>query len=152
MNTHRIVLLVVYFLSSIQGASVVENIFNKIAGNTCGRPDIKNVMQNITVKPGEHASFECTINMKCMVSYIQWYHELSNGTMRLLRTARTHGTPYQIRLRDVSEDDEGFYTCIAGNIMGETASSAYLQVSSCRRAAANLLLIVLVIILNTVIK
>ena len=26
-----------------------------------------------------------------------------------------------------SEADEGYYTCIAGNIMGETVSSAYLQ-------------------------
>ncbi len=23
--------------------------------------------------------------------------------------------------------DEGFYTCVAGNILGETVSSAYLQ-------------------------
>ena len=31
--------------------------------------------------------------------------------------------------RNPSETDEGYYTCIAGNIMGETVSSAYLQVA-----------------------
>jgi len=154
MNSYRTVLLVLQLFGCIQGASVFENIFNKIAGNTCGRPDIKNVMQNISVKPGDSASFQCTIDMTCVVSYIQWYHELNNGTMRLLRTARTHGTPYQIKLRDVSEDDEGFYTCIAGNIMGETASSAYLQVNSGPSSSpiSSILLKLIILILNTVIK
>ena len=32
-------------------------------------------------------SFRCTIDMKCVVSYIQWYHEYNNGTMRLLRVS-----------------------------------------------------------------
>ncbi len=30
-------------------------------------------------------SFRCTIDMKCLVSYIQWYHETTNGSVRLLR-------------------------------------------------------------------
>ena len=29
--------------------------------------------------------FRCTVDMKCMVSYIHWYHEMENGTEVLLR-------------------------------------------------------------------
>lgn len=118
----------VRLLVCVQGASIGEGLIKKIV-KTCGRPEINNVMQNLTLKPGDTARFKCTVDMTCMVSYIQWYHEMNNGTMRLLRTARTHGTPYSFRVDKVSADDEGFYTCIAGNIMGETVSSAYLEVS-----------------------
>ena len=83
--------------------------------------------------------------MKCMVSYIQWYHEMNNGkfnmitlqvmtfqfsgSMTLLRTGATQGTPYRYTVKNVAPNDSGFYSCIAGNILGETVSSAYLQVN-----------------------
>ena len=46
---------------------------------TCGVPTIKNVMRNLTLQPGDRAMFRCKVDMKCMVSYIQWYHEMNNG-------------------------------------------------------------------------
>ena len=83
--------------------------------------------------------------MKCMVSYIQWYHEMNNGkfnmitlqvmtfrfsgSMTLLRTGATQGTPYRYTVKNVDPNDAGFYSCVAGNILGETVSSAYLQVN-----------------------
>ena len=62
--------------------------------------------------------FYCKVDMKCMVSYIQWYHEMNNGkkyrkkirycmnetrwiyrnvsgSVRLLRTGASAGTPYR---------------------------------------------------------
>ena len=62
---------------------------------TCGRPQINNVMRNLTVSPGQPARFDCKVDMKCLVSYIDWYHETSNGSVRLLRTGATQGTPYR---------------------------------------------------------
>ena len=49
--------------------------------------------------------------------------------MRLLRTGATQGTPYRYNIKNVTPKDAGFYTCIAGNILGETVSSAYLEIS-----------------------
>ena len=89
--------------------------------------------------------FHCSVDMKCMVSYIQWYHEKNNGkfrkitvkvltfqfagSMTLLRTGATQGTPYRYTVKNVAPNNSGFYSCVAGNILGETVSSAYLQVN-----------------------
>lgn len=127
-----------FLLQLVGGESVGEKILRKIATGfrksvmevkTCGQPRIKNVMRNLTLNPGDTARFHCSVDMKCMVSYIQWHHEMNNGTVRLLRTGATQGTPYRYTVRGVNSDDEGFYLCLAGNILGETVSSAYLQVN-----------------------
>ena len=49
--------------------------------------------------------------------------------MRLLRTGATQGTPYRYTIRRVTSQDSGFYSCVAGNILGETVSSAYLEIN-----------------------
>ena len=125
--------------------------------------------------------------MKCMVSYIHWYHEMNNGkwnriaqrilkrllnfswigndcagSVRLLRTGASAGTPYSYYINkvntvqpsnvkwrilvhfisipqnivplatlvfQVSPADSGFYSCVAGNILGESVSSAHLAIS-----------------------
>lgn len=36
--------------------------------------------------------------------------------------------PEELKLINVTEKDEGWYTCIAQNTLGETFSSAYLRV------------------------
>ena len=38
--------------------------------------------------------FQCSVDMKCMVSYIQWYHQPFNDTPKLLRTGASSGNPY----------------------------------------------------------
>ena len=124
--------------------------------------------------------------MKCMVSYIHWYHEMNNGkwnriaqrilkrllnfswigndfagSVRLLRTGASAGTPYSYYINkvstvqpsnvkwrilahlnpskyhsskttlvfQVSPADSGFYSCVAGNILGESVSTAHLAIS-----------------------
>lgn len=39
--------------------------------------------------------------------------------------------PEVLTLINVTEKDEGWYTCIAQNTLGETFSSAYLRVVDC---------------------
>jgi len=113
--------------------SIGQKILRKVV-KTCGQPKINNVMRNLTLNPGETARFRCSVDMKCMVSYIQWFHEMNNGSMRLLRTGATQGNPYQFTVRRVGPDDAGFYSCVAGNILGDTVSSAYLEINSSPRA------------------
>lgn len=118
--------------------SVGEKIIKKIAGNTCGLPKINNVMKNLTLNEGDTASFHCSVDMKCMVSYIQWYHEPFNGSATLLRTGASSGNPYSIMLKDVGRGDEGFYMCVAGNTLGETTSLATLEIAGAARLGAHL--------------
>jgi len=122
--------------------TVADRIMKKIAsafeksvqraGNTCGLPKIHNVMKNLTLREGDTARFKCNVDMKCMVSYIQWYHQEfdDNSTSTLLRTGADMGNPYSYTIKAVSYSDEGFYSCVAGNTLGETISSAFLQIST----------------------
>merc|ERR1711881_795054 len=52
---------------------------------TCGKPHIQNIMSNVTAKPGQMASFKCQVDMSCIVAYIEWYHEMDNGTEKLIK-------------------------------------------------------------------
>ena len=73
--------------------------------------------QNINIF---YFSFHCSVDMKCMVSYIQWYHEPFNGnqvhpvsfkipklsiqgTLKLLRTGASSGDPYSYFIKVLSE-------------------------------------------------
>jgi len=130
-----------------ESETVGEKIFRKIV-RTCGVPTIKNVMRNLTLQPGDRAMFRCKVDMKCMVSYIQWYHEMNNGSVRLLRTGATAGTPYSYMINKVDISDSGFYSCVAGNILGESVSSAYLQINcSTSLTAGHWLLLMLAVLL-----
>ena len=55
------------------------------AVKTCGKPHIQNIMSNVTAKPGQQASFKCQVDMSCIVAYIEWYHEMDNGTEKLIK-------------------------------------------------------------------
>jgi len=127
--------------------TVGEKIFRKIV-RTCGTPTIKNVMRNLTLNPGDTARFYCKVDMKCMVSYIQWYHEMNNGSVRLLRTGATAGTPYSYTVYRVDKSDSGFYSCVAGNILGESVSSAYLEINSKPSLQPQNLLVLILTILH----
>ena len=60
------------------------------AVKTCGKPNIQNIMNNVTVKPGESATFKCQVDMSCIVAYIEWYHEMDNGTEKLIKVGLTN--------------------------------------------------------------
>ena len=86
--------------------------------------------------------------MKCMVSYIQWFHQINNETMRLLRAGATQGNPHRISVKFVTGEDVGFYHCVAGNTLEESVSSAYSEISESPTLAStsNLLIILLNVI------
>ena len=111
----------------------------------CGLPEVS-PPENLTLEAGQTASFLCVVDMTCMVSYVEWYRHSDNGTMTtstlitepltitesviLLRRGTDPGDPYRYRIESVGPEDSGLYTCLAGNILGETKHSAYLTVSS----------------------
>lgn len=108
-----------------------QGIIEKILTiRTCGKPNIQNIMNNVTVKPGQSASFKCQVDMSCIVAYIEWYHEMDNGTEKLIKTASSSGDPHTHNIKMVKPTDEGLYTCVAGNVLGQAVASAYLEVNS----------------------
>lgn len=111
--------------------AISQGIIDKILTiKTCGKPNIQNIMSNVTAKPGQRASFKCQVDMSCIVAYIEWYHEMDNGTLKLIKTASSSGDPHVHIIKMVKPEDEGLYTCIAGNFLGQAEASAYLEVNS----------------------
>jgi hypothetical protein len=86
-------------------------------------------MSNVTARPGQMATFKCQVDMSCIVAYIEWYHEMDNGTEKLIKTASSSGDPHVHIIKQVRPTDEGLYTCIAGNVLGQATASAYLEVN-----------------------
>jgi hypothetical protein len=74
--------------------------------------------------------------MSCIVAYIEWYHEMDNGTEKLIKTASSSGDPHTHNIKMVKPTDEGLYTCVAGNVLGQAVASAYLEVNSANRLFA----------------
>merc|ERR1711976_348084 len=140
-----LILLLLQISSPLCSETIGEKIFKKIV-KTCGVPTIKNVMRNLTLNPGDRARFHCKVDMKCMVSYIHWYHEMTNGSVRLLRTGASAGTPYMYHINKVSEVDSGFYSCVAGNILGESVSSAYLEINKSSALQPETLMLAIIIL------
>ena len=60
-------------------------IFYFFPVKTCGKPHIQNIMSNVTARPGQMATFKCQVDMSCIVAYIEWYHEMDNGTEKLIK-------------------------------------------------------------------
>jgi len=146
-----LILLLLQVSCYVGSETMGEKIFRKIV-KTCGVPNIKNVMRNLTLNPGDRARFHCKVDMKCMVSYIHWYHEMNNGSVRLLRTGASAGTPYSYYINKVSSADSGIYSCVAGNILGESVSTAYLEVNLVTRIQLEMLLLPIVASLHIMIN
>ena len=47
----------------------------------------------------------------------------------LLRKGTDPGDPYSYQIQSVDTEDTGLYSCVAGNILGETIHTAYLEVN-----------------------
>jgi len=116
-------------LSGIQSAMpLIEKLFEI---ETCGPPQIQNTMLNQTKNPGEPAYFRCQIDMsKCMVAFIDWYHDSMNGSERKKVKSARAGDPHTHQITNVDPQHEGLYTCVVGNVLGKAEASAYLQVNS----------------------
>ena len=52
--------------------------------------------------------------------------------MNLLRKGTDPGNPYSFTIHGVDPEDTGLYSCVAGNILGETVETAYLLISGSR--------------------
>ena len=49
------------------------------AVKVCGLPHILQPPENMSLEVGETARFLCTVDMTCMVSYVEWYKHNDNG-------------------------------------------------------------------------
>lgn len=120
--------------------AISQGIIEKILTiKTCGKPNIQNVMYNMNVTAGQSASFKCQVDMSCIVAYIEWYHEMDNGTVKLIKTASSSGDPHVHIIKMARPEDQGLYTCIAGNFLGQAEASAYLGVSAASGLRSSLL-------------
>ena len=91
-------------------------------------------------------------------NYTFSYEVLSNVSIWLtlfsyfFQTASSSGDPHVHIIKQVKPTDEGLYTCIAGNVLGQATASAYLEVNragshlsfSCYTTSALFLLVLLV--------
>lgn len=65
------------------------------------------------------------------------------------QTASSSGDPHVHVIKEVKPTDEGLYTCIAGNFIGQATASAYLEVNSGFATSAKLTpLFILLMILS----
>ena len=56
----------------------------------------------------------------------------TNFCLFIFQTASSSGDPHVHIIKQVKATDEGLYTCIAGNVLGQATASAYLEVNSAR--------------------
>ncbi|KAG5328019.1 FGFR1 factor, partial [Acromyrmex charruanus] len=101
------------------------------------RPILTIAPRNTTVLIGGNTSMVCRV-LSDAHRHLEWYHgyhtsfDTVNMTNQSLRVEVKVGTnaedPEELKLYNVTEKDEGWYTCIAQNTLGETFSSAYLRV------------------------
>ncbi|KAK2575290.1 hypothetical protein KPH14_008141 [Odynerus spinipes] len=98
------------------------------------RPILTRPPRNTTVLLGSNASMTCEV-LSDAHRHLEWYHgyhtsfDTVNKTNQTVRVeAGIAENPEVLKLYNVTEKDEGWYTCIAQNTLGETFSSAYLRV------------------------
>ncbi|XP_028433917.1 fibroblast growth factor receptor 1-A-like isoform X1 [Perca flavescens] len=114
---------------------------------------------NRTAVVGSDVEFECKV-LSDPPPHIQWLKHIElNGSrvgpagfpyVRVLKTADLDKNTEVLQLRNVSFDDAGEYTCLAGNSVGFSHHSAWLTVfevtdSACDPSDNNLVLLIVVI-------
>ena len=65
---------------------------------------------------------------------MKWFCSIfsENENIFYFQTASSSGDPHVHIIKQVKPTDEGLYTCIAGNVLGQATASAYLEVNSAR--------------------
>ncbi|TGZ49373.1 Fibroblast growth factor receptor [Temnothorax longispinosus] len=102
------------------------------------RPILTIPPRNTTVVVGRNVSMNCKV-LSDAHRHLEWYHgyhtsfDTVNKTNQSLRVEVKAGNkgaenPEELNLYNVTEKDEGWYTCIAQNTLGETFANAYLRV------------------------
>ena len=108
--------------------------------------------------------------MSCMVSYIEWHKHDDNGediddnatmtmnflmlsgTLQLLRKGTDPGDPYSISIEKVDHDHIGLSSCVAGNILGETVETAFLQINTGKITSLDLYLTLLGLLISRILQ
>merc|ERR1712083_337508 len=98
---------------------------------TCtGLPVINGEMENITASTGDKVTFFCQVDYTCMVNSIKWFHTTpDNLTTTHIMPPSTGGDRHVHSISSVTRTDEGSYSCIAENVLGQAIQVAYLAVS-----------------------
>ncbi|XP_076651117.1 fibroblast growth factor receptor homolog 1 [Halictus rubicundus] len=101
------------------------------------RPILTRAPRNTTVEIGHNVTMTCEI-LSNAHRHLEWYHgyhtsfdtvNKTNQSFRVEVKSKEYAeNPEVLMLYNVTEKDEGWYTCIAQNTLGETFSSAYLRV------------------------
>ncbi|XP_044003439.1 fibroblast growth factor receptor homolog 1-like isoform X1 [Aphidius gifuensis] len=115
----------------------IDHTFNvEVIESVQHRPILTRPPTNKTALIGSDVSFICEV-LSDTHRHLEWYHGLhnsfdtlnkTNSSMRVEAKAGGEDNPEELTLLNVTEKDEGWYTCIAQNSLGETFSSAYLSV------------------------
>lgn len=100
------------------------------------RPILTRPPRNTTVLIGGNVTMTCEV-LSDAHRHLEWYHgyhtsfdtvNKTNQSFRVEVKAEGADNPEVLKLYNVTQKDEGWYTCIAQNALGETFSSAYLRV------------------------
>ncbi|CAK9808362.1 Fibroblast growth factor receptor homolog 1 [Anthophora quadrimaculata] len=119
------------YLGCINRTSKVE-----IVESVKHRPILTRPPRNTTVLIGDNVTMTCKV-LSDAHRHLEWYHgyhtsfdtvNKTNQSFRVEVKAEGAENPEVLKLYNVTEKDEGWYTCIAQNALGETFSSAYLRV------------------------
>jgi len=71
---------------------------------------------------------------------------MSSESLVLLRRGTDPGDPYSYTINSVDVEDTGLYSCVAGNILGETVNIAHLEVNRGHPASHRVSKYILVIV------
>ena len=87
----------------------------------------------------------------CDTPHVSNYDNNSFVYLFILQTASSSGDPHVHIIKQVKPTDEGLYTCIAGNVLGQATASAYLEVNAAVRQlsfdSCNLLFLLLLLLI-----
>ncbi|XP_075164200.1 breathless [Haematobia irritans] len=96
-------------------------------------------LHNKTVNVGDNAVFQCNVvsDLEYNVTWLKHnidldrtrnvFHLLKNDNVKQMISQSEE--PHILKLGSVQEEDEGWYTCIAANEIGQASYSAYLTIS-----------------------
>ncbi|XP_058803774.1 fibroblast growth factor receptor homolog 1-like [Phymastichus coffea] len=101
------------------------------------RPILTQPPKNATVALGASANFSCVV-FSDTHRHIEWYRGFHSALDSLNRTNQSamiepkasgpEANPELLEIRNATEKDEGWYTCVTANAVGVTFASAYLRV------------------------
>ncbi|KAK9496951.1 hypothetical protein O3M35_012851 [Rhynocoris fuscipes] len=95
------------------------------------RPILTQAPKNQTLLIGTSGEFWCKV-LSDLHPHVRWFKGFINSNTtnydNLVKAGNDDKDPEKLELHNVTHEDEGWYTCIAGNSLGLTYSSAYLHV------------------------